>query len=117
MANLSEQIAEDSLRRKLLHLLLIQLLCVGLLKLLHRIGLEGQKPAELSSGTADRAAQPRLTKDTPDRTAKWLTDLSEQVAEESLRRELLLLKLLLKLLLQLLRISLLELLHRIRLKG
>ena len=40
LANLSDQIAEDPLRRQLLHLLLVQLLCIGLLELLHRVHLE-----------------------------------------------------------------------------
>ncbi len=56
LADLSEQVAEESLRRELLHLLLIQLLCIGLLWLVHWFDLEVQKPAELSSGTADRTA-------------------------------------------------------------
>ncbi len=142
LTDLAQQVAEESLRRELLHLLkllklLLQLLNLLLnlllklllhllrhllrhllwhlllaIRLLHRVGLEGQQLAQLSGGAADRAAQSGLPEDAADGTTEWLTYLPQQVAEESLGGELLHL-----LLLQLLCIGLLQLLHGVCLKG
>ncbi len=78
-------------RRRELLLLRIGLLCIGLL---HRIALKRQQTSQLTGDIADLAAQPRLPEDAADGAAQGLSDLSEQVADEPLRRELLLLLLL-----------------------
>ena len=89
LTDLPEQIAKEALRCELLHLLLLKLLCIGLLQLLHRIGLEGQQAAQLSGSTAYRTAESRLSEDATNRATQQLSYLSEQVTEEALRRHLL----------------------------
>lgn len=116
LAELTHQIAEQPLRCQLLHwlllhrlllhrlllhplLLLHRLLLGELLKqllsevlcvrLLYRVGLEWQQAAELAGDTADLAAERRLPDDAADGSAKRATELADEIAEHSLRRELL----------------------------
>ena len=105
LTKLADQVAEHSLRRELAHLL-----SVGLL---HRIGLEGQHAAELAGDAAELAAEPGLTEQAADGAAERLAELADQVAEQSLWRELLHLLHLL----QLLQLLLLRQLLRIGLHG
>lgn len=108
------------------------LLCAGIGRALLQLGpglllrgihLEGQKPTELPGGATDLATEAGLTEQSADHAAERLSDLAKQIAEETLRCELLtcltlltLLPLPLVHLLQLLKLLhlLLELLHLLR---
>ena len=91
LADLSEQVAEESLRGELLLLRLLLLLLGELLHVgrHHWISLERQQSSELARNATDVATQTRLPEHAANGAAQWLAHLSEQVAEEALRRHLL----------------------------
>ena len=91
LSYLAQQVAEETLRRELLHLLLLKLLRIGLLQLLHRISLEGQQAtAYASSHLSDLAAEAGIAKKPPDAFADQTAKRSaKHAAEQALRRQLL----------------------------
>ena len=62
---------------------------------LHGILLEGQQASQLTRSAAYLTANAGVTKDAANSATQWLSDLSEQIAEPSLRCKLILLFLLL----------------------
>ncbi len=55
--------------------------------LLRWVHLERQEPAELTRGTTDLAANTGMTKEAANSATQWLTNMSEEIAEEALRRD------------------------------
>ena len=84
-------------------LLSISLLSIGLLSttligrvllqrlrpclLLRWVHLERQEPAELTRGATDLAANTGMTKEAANSATQWLTNMSEEITEEALRRD------------------------------
>ena len=66
-------------------LCLLRLLCVGRGERIHR---ERQIASELTGQPADLTAQLRIAEDRAERTAHGLANLSQQIAKETLRRQL-----------------------------
>ena len=85
------QVRHLPLLRELGQLLLLLLLRIGSGD---RVYAEWQHASELAGSAADGAAEARVTEDAANRPSQWLADLTNQVAEPSLRRDLALLALL-----------------------
>src|SRR5919199_1464515 len=84
LADLPQQIAEKSLRRKLAALELLRRLELLRIQGRSRIGSERKIPAQLSDGAADLRAESLVAEQAADCAAERLADLPEQIAEESL---------------------------------
>jgi hypothetical protein len=87
LTDLPEQVAEPTLRIELLLLLCCVISCNG-------IGVKREHAAEIPGDASDSAAETAVARDSADGLSKRLADLAEQIAEPTLRIELLLLLLL-----------------------